>query len=323
MSDLETDPHETDATPQTPAGPEFTILDARVVPLGGIRGMTVARTLPNRELPTVGAWCFLDHFGPDTEPMSVLPHPHIGLQTVTWLFSGEVRHRDSIGSDVVIRPGELDVMTSGAGIAHSEMSPLPTSESPTTAPLHGLQLWVALPDSARNGANAFGYHADLPHYHHATVDATVLVGTLGGVTSPATTFSPLVGAQLDLTRGLATLDLAPTFEHAVLVVDGEVEVDGIPVTSGPLVYLGTGRTQLRLDASTDARVMLLGGAPWPEPLVMWWNFVAREHDEIVAARADWEAGAPRFAEVPGHGDARIPAPPIPPTRLLPRRRRRH
>lgn len=114
MSDLETDPRETDATPQIRSGPEFTVLDPRVVPLGGLRGISVARTLPNRELPTVGAWCFLDHFGPDADPMSVLPHPHTGLQTVTWLFTGEVRHRDGIGSDVVIRQGELDVMTSGA-----------------------------------------------------------------------------------------------------------------------------------------------------------------------------------------------------------------
>ena len=321
MSDLETDPRETDATPSPPAGPEFTLLEARVVPLGGIRGMSVARTLPNRELPTVGAWCFLDHFGPDTQPMSVLPHPHTGLQTVTWLFSGEVRHRDSIGSDVVIRPGELDVMTSGAGIAHSEVSPLPASPLPAPAPLHGLQLWVALPDSARNGPSAFGHHAQLPHYRDTTVDATVLVGTLGGVTSPATAHSGLVGAQLDLTPGPAIIPLDPAFEHAVLVVDGEVAVDGIPVAAGPLVYLGTGRDALHLDATTPARVMLLGGAPWTEPLVMWWNFVAREHDEIVAARAAWEAQDPRFGAVAGHDGARIPAPPIPPTRLLSRRRR--
>jgi redox-sensitive bicupin YhaK (pirin superfamily) len=316
VSDLETDPRETDAMPSAPTGPEFTVLDARVVPLGGLRGMAVARTLPNRELPTVGAWCFLDHFGPDTDPMSVLPHPHTGLQTVTWLFSGEVRHRDSVGSDVVVRPGELDVMTSGAGIAHSELSPVPM-----TAPLHGLQLWVALPDSVRDGAGTFGHHADLPHHRSATLDATVLVGTLGGTTSPATVHSPLVGAQIDLLPGSSTLELDPTFEHAVLVIDGEVAVDGIPVSPGPLVYLGSGRERLRLDAGTNARLMLIGGAPWREPLVMWWNFVAREHDEIVAARAAWESRSARFGEVAGHDGARIPAPPIPPTRLLPRRRR--
>ena len=143
------------------------------------------------------------------------------------------------------------------------MSPLPASGS-----LHGLQLWVALPESARNGANEFGHHADLPHHRDTTVDATVLVGTLGGVTSPATAYSPLAGAQLDLAPGAAILDLDPAFEHAVL----------------------------------------LGGAPWTEPLVMWWNFVAREHDEIVAARAAWEARDPRFGEVAGPLDLHPPAP---------------
>lgn len=317
MSDLETDPRETDATPTAPTGPEFIVLEARVVPLGGIRGMTVARTLPNRELPTIGAWCFLDHFGPDPEPMSVLPHPHIGLQTVTWLFSGEVRHRDSIGSDVVIRPGELDVMTSGAGIAHSEISPAPA----TPTPLHGLQLWVALPGTTRSGPAGFEHYVDLPVVTGDGVTATVLLGTFAGATSPATTHSPLVGAQLDLRPGSVTLDLDPAFEHAVLVVDGDVMIDGNAVEPGPLVYLGSGRPSVDLVVRTTARAMLLGGEPWSEPLVMWWNFVGRDHQEIVDARTQWQDRSARFGHVDGSGDAWIPAPPIPPTRLLPRRRR--
>ncbi|TDD64609.1 pirin family protein [Jiangella aurantiaca] len=319
MSNLDARPAETRCHAAGHTGPATKLLDARDVPLGGIRAMRVSRTLPHRELPTVGAWCFLDQFGPQHTDMVVLPHPHTGLQTVTWPVQGEIHHRDSVGSDVVVRPGQLNLMTSGPGIAHSEIS---LGEAPL---LHGLQLWVALPEAAANhAAPGFEQHTDLPVHDGDGVRATVVVGELAGTTSPATTYSPLLGAQLDVDAGTtAVLPMTPDFEHAVLVLTGRTTIAGTPLEPGPLLYLGTGRSELVLQAhDDDATLFLLGGEPFPDDLVMWWNFVGRSHEDIVAAREDWERpGQHRFGPVAGHGADRIPAPPLPPLRLTPRRRR--
>ncbi|WP_205843643.1 pirin family protein [Nakamurella deserti] len=310
MSNLESAPVEHDVDRPTCGS---RLLKARAVPLGGVRAMTVRRTLPSREIPLIGAWCFLDEMGPESAGMTVLPHPHIGLQTVTWPLSGEIRHRDGLGSDVVLRPGELNIMTSGRGIAHSEV----------TAPgvvLHGLQLWVALPADAAGGTSLFEQHRELPVFTAAGVRGVVFVGELGEVRSPATIFSPLVGAELVVEPGSAALPLRADFEYGVLVVGGTVEVDGRTLEPGPLLYLAPGRTSLDVSTTEGARLVLLGGEPFADELVMWWNFVGRTHEEIVAARDDWEAHDPRFGPVDGHGDERIPAPPLPPLRLTPRRR---
>src|SRR4051794_22168086 len=192
MTRLDTDDAvETDLRPaqergSSSDGPRALLLEAREVPLGGVRGMEVHRTLPQRDLPTVGAWCFLDRFGPQVTRMRVEPHPHIGLQTVTWPFAGDVRHRDSVGSDVVVQRGALNLMTSGAGIAHSEYS-----VGEDAVPLDALQLWVALPESRRHGGPAFERHEVLPHLALEAVrgepaEAVVVLGSLGGVASPAT-----------------------------------------------------------------------------------------------------------------------------------------
>lgn len=290
------------------------LFEPRAVPLGGIRGMQVDRVLPQRGLPTVGAWCFLDSFGPHRTPMRVLPHPHIGLQTVTWPMAGEIHHRDSLGSDVVVRPGQLNLMTAGRGVAHSELSVDDSSL------LHGLQLWVALPAERAELAPDFEQHVDLPLFETDGLAATVLIGELGRVASPATAHTPLLGAELRATA-TATVPLRPDFEHAVLVVEGEPEIAGTRVPRGRLLYLGTGRSELTLSAAGPVRAMLLGGEPFPDELVMWWNFVGRNHDEIAAARADWESTTPtRFGTVPGHNGERIPAPDLPNVRLTPRPR---
>lgn len=290
---------------------------AREVPLGGVRGMRVDRVLPQRGLPTVGAWCFLDAFGPHDEPMRVPPHPHIGLQTVTWPLVGEIHHRDSVGSDVLVRPGQLNLMTSGGGVAHSEMSP------EGGAALHGLQMWIALPAGHASVAPTFEQHTDLPRFTDDGLTATVFVGGLGDAVSPATTYSPLVGADLTLPGGTAArLPLRQDFEYAVLAVTGSPTVAGVTVPRGQLLYLGTGRAELTVAASGPVRAVLLGGEPFPDELVMWWNFVGRSHDEIETARADWEAGAERFGVVAGHGGQRVPAPELPNVRLTPRRRTR-
>lgn len=314
MSNLDARPAETLCTSAGSTGPAVELLAEREVPLGGIRGITVRRTLPQRALPTVGAWCFLDYFGPDSTPMRVLPHPHIGLQTVTWPLAGEVRHRDNLGSDVVLRPGELNLMTAGRGVAHSEFSV-------TDGLLQGLQLWVALPDSAREIAAGFEHYPDLPVVEHGVMRATVLVGEFSGASSLATVHSPLVGVDMVLSAGAVTIPLDKTFEHAVLVISGSVTIAGCDVTTGPLLYLGIGRDELSIVADGDARIMLLGGEPFTEELIMWWNFVGRTHEEIVQAREDWERGAGRFGVVAGHGTERIPAPPMPELRLTPRKRR--
>jgi len=318
MSDLDPAPDTIDVAPVGHPRPQLRIIEAREVPLGGVRAMTVSRTIPERTLPTVGAWCFADEAGPAPHLTRVLPHPHIGLQTVSWLLAGSIRHRDTVGSDVIVRPGQLNLMTSGAGIAHSEFTPGDDPE-----PVHLLQLWIALPEHARHGAPAFEQHVDLPVAQGAGWTATVLIGSFAGVTSPATAYTPLVGAEIVVGPGEGvSLPLQPGFEHAVLVPRGSATLEGDELASGPLAYLGAGRDRVELVAGdAGATLLLIGGEPLQEELVMWWNFVGRDHDEIVAARDAWEQHSTRFGEVAGHDGARIPAPPLPGVRLAPRRRR--
>ena len=297
----------------------------RDVPLGGTRAMHVRRTLPHRDLPTVGAWCFLDDYGPqdvgDAGAMQVPPHPHTGLQTVTWLLDGRVRHQDSLGNDLLVRPGELNLMTAGGGISHAETSP-----AGATGDLRGLQLWVALPSEHRDVAPDLGHHADLPVVHGDGFEATVLLGSLMGATSPARTFSPIVGAEVALRAGAAvTIDLDRGYEHAVLALSDDLTVDGTPVERAHLVHLTPGRPGLRLSTGRAAgRLLLLGGEPFAEALLMWWNFVARSHDEIVEAREEWMAAVAgattRFGQVSAYDGAALPAPALPTSRLRPRRR---
>jgi redox-sensitive bicupin YhaK (pirin superfamily) len=289
-------------------------LGAREMPLGGLRGLTVHRTLPQRGFPTVGAWCFVDHFGPTDQPMTVLPHPHTGLQTVTWPIAGEIRHRDSLGSDVVLKPGELNLMTSGDGVSHSEFS-----VGDPDAPMHGIQLWVALPADARRGEAGFEHLPDLPVAEGDGWTATVLLGQVADAVSPATTYTPIVGAQLAVRSGYTSIPLRDDFEHAILAVDGPVAVDGEQVEHRELRYLAPGRSSVGLQVPRDTTLLLIGGEPFEEELVMWWNFIGRSHEEIVEARDDWERGADRFGHVDGHSKL-IPAPPLPDVRLSPRRR---
>jgi redox-sensitive bicupin YhaK (pirin superfamily) len=296
------------------------ILSPREVPLGGLRAMTVRRTLPQRSRTFVGAWCFVDHYGPDEVSahggMVVPPHPHTGLQTVSWLFSGEIEHRDSAGFRAIVRPGEVNLMTAGRGISHSEYS---TSD---TTVLHGAQLWVALPERYREVAPAFDHHPDLPVVTDRGLAATVLLGTLAGATSPGTTYSPLVGADLTLDAGAdVRLPLEPDFEYAVLSASGSAEIDATTLDPGALLYLGTDRAEVRLRTDAGARLLLLGGEPFDEQIVMWWNFVGRSGDEIAAYREQWNTGD-RFGVVHGYQGDRLIAPALPAAPLKPRGRTR-
>jgi redox-sensitive bicupin YhaK (pirin superfamily) len=299
------------------AEPVRELLSPRRVRLGG--STEVRRLLPNLGRRMVGAWAFVDHYGPDDiadEPgMQVPPHPHMGLQTVSWLHEGEVLHRDSTGSLATVRPRELGLMTSGRAISHSEESPRPHARL-----LHGAQLWVALPDAHRHTEPHFEHHTDLPIVTAPGLAATVVLGELDGAASPGTAYTPIVGADLALSRGAhASLPLDPDFEYAVLSMSGEAYVDGVPVLPGSMLYLGCGRTALPLRAESDAGLMLLGGEPFEEELVMFWNWIGRSHEEIAQARADWTQGT-RFGEVKGYDGARLPAPVLPPGPLKPRGR---
>lgn len=348
LGDTDAPAHE---SPADCDGPRALLLEAREVPLGGVRAMEVHRSLPQRALPMVGAWCFLDRFGPQTALMRVEPHPHIGLQTVTWPFVGDVRHRDTLGSDVIVQRGALNIMTSGAGIAHSEYS-----VGADAVPLDALQLWVALPDSRRHGGPDFERHENLP-----VVDvgggarATVVVGSFAGATSPATMYTPIVGAEVHLPAGTrTTLPLDAAWEYALVAVEGAALVHtGVAASPGAseatdasraahslpaevalrdqgLLYLGIGRDEIVITAESDVTLFVLGGEPFEADIVMWWNFVGRTHEEIVAACDAWQAEAEpavadapgaRFGRVAGHGDTRIPAPPMPAVRLTTRTRR--
>ena len=325
MSNREASRVETVCVGEATSGPAHEVVEGREVPIS--RTSLVNRTLPHRDRRMVGAWCFVDTYGPDaviTLPgMRVPPHPHTGLQTVSWLLEGTIEHRDSLGSLQRVVPGELNLMTAGRGIAHSEVSP---PDRPST--LHGAQLWIALPDADRRVEPRFEHVTDLPVVRLPGVVATVLVGELHGTgrRSPARVHTPLVGADLRV-DGVAQVPLDPAFEHAVVVLDGEVVVDGEALRPGPLLYLGCGRSTLDV-GSGGGRCLLLGGEPFEEEILMWWNFVARTHEEVVAAREEWMAslaeGAPsgRFGQVVGYDGAPLPAPALPTSRLRPRGRAR-
>jgi redox-sensitive bicupin YhaK (pirin superfamily) len=319
MSNVETAPAELRCG-ETPGGSGVEVLGAREVPLGGPRAMSVRRSLPQRARSLIGAWCFVDHYGPDDVRerggMDVPPHPHTGLQTASWLFSGEIEHRDSLGSHALIRPGELNLMTGGHGICHSEVS------TSATSVLHGVQLWIALPDAHRHTAR------DFRHYAPAAVDldggaGRVFLGSLAGAVSPVPTFSPLLGAELIIVpgRGLS-LAVEPEFEHGVLADTAGVVLAGTPVGRSEIGYLGTGRSTLSVanTGAEPARVLLLGGVPFAEDIVMWWNFVGRSHAEIVAFRDAWQAQSDQFGAIDGYSGAvaRLPAPPLPNATLKPR-----
>jgi quercetin 2,3-dioxygenase len=302
------------------AEPAHELLIGKLVQLG--ESTQVRRLLPNLGRRMVGAWCFVDHYGPDdigdATGMDVPPHPHMGLQTVSWLHDGEILHRDSLGSVQTLRPRQLGLMTAGRAIAHSEVSPRGHPRI-----LHGAQLWVALPDAHRQTAPTFEHHPTLPVVDAPGLRATVILGEVDGAVSPGTTFSPLMGADLALDAGAQVrLPLEPDFEYGVLAMSGETEVDGVPVGAGSMLYLGCGRRELPLrTADTPSALMLLGGEPFEEQIIMWWNFVGRSSEDIVAAREDWTRGT-RFGEVHGYDGPRLSAPDLPPTPLKPRGRAR-
>lgn len=313
-------------------GSPVEIITSRAVPLGGPRAMNVRRTLPQRQRSLIGAWCFIDHYGPDdvsaTGGMDVAPHPHTGLQTLSWLFEGTIAHIDSGGHSAHVLPGQMNLMTAGAGICHSETS------TPDTDRLHGVQLWIALPEEVRHRPER-GFENFVPEpVEFAGGSALVFLGSLLGSQSPVSMYTPLVGAEIRLDPG-RSLDLSVDsgFEHGLLVDTGEtVTLEGVHVPKGAVGYTGVGDRTLRIANNGDepARLVFLGGAPFGEEVVMWWNFLGRTTEEIRRYRQEWQEHGERFGRVEGYvghggpgknreGMARIPAPELPPVRMRPRK----
>lgn len=330
MSDMELHPEEVVVGEgSSDEHPSVTIIDSRDVPLGGVRAMNVRRTIPHRLRRTIGAWCFADHFGPDSVAesggMLVPPHPHTGLQTVSWLFQGEVEHRDSLGSHQLIAPGEMNLMTAGVGISHSEVS---TTREPV---LRGVQLWTVLPRALRNTEPSFSHTvAESFELDALTGQARLFlfIGELAGVRARAQGFSPLLGAEVTLPpNGELTLVAEPSFEYGVLLDDGALNFQGIEVPRYAMAASDTGATQLHfLAGANGARLILLGGEPLHERFVMWWNFIGDTHQAVVDAREGWmsevvdvsstpvapaPADQPRFREVEGFDGPPLPAPVMP------------
>ena len=283
--------------------------------LGDVGGLPIQRALPNKARRTIGAWCFADHAGPATLPsdmrMNVGPHPHTGLSTFSWMIEGEILHRDSLGSEQVLRPGQVNLMTAGHGISHSEES--------LSDRIHLAQLWIALPDAQRERAPSFQHFAELPVLSQGGFEATLLVGELGGQRSPVPSFTPLLGVDLAADGPADTvLALQPGFEHGLMLLEGEIEAAPAghgavePITPGTLLYIGPGCESVELRCSAASRLLLLGGEPWAEPPLLWWNFVGREPAEMQDWAMDWarEDGG-RFGVVEGYVGSRIAVPPVP------------
>lgn len=283
-------------------------VEARLAQIGG--GIPVNRLLPSRLRRMIGAWCFLDHAGPaHFEPgqgMRVGPHPHTGLQTFTWMIEGEVLHRDSLGSEQVIRPGQVNLMTAGRGISHSEEC------LGDQRVLHAAQLWIALPAAASECAPAFEHYPELPRWEQEGCAFTLLAGRFGGKQAPTRLYSPLLGIELHSPAGGGLeLTLEKGFEYGLLPLEGEVRIGSETFAADQLAYLGAGRECLPLELAPGSRALLLGGEPFGEEILIWWNFVGHSREQIAQAQRDWEAGSPRFGGVPAYDGAPLVAPPLP------------
>jgi redox-sensitive bicupin YhaK (pirin superfamily) len=289
------------------------LIEPRTVKLTTRTGVAVHRTLPHRDLKMIGAWCFVDHFGPtqQTDGMVVAAHPHTGLQTATWLIEGAIEHRDSIGTVQQITPGQLNLMTAGHGIAHSELS----LASPQH--LHAVQLWIALPKESIDTAPDFEHRNDLPKVSGDGFTATVLVGEFHGARAATKTFSPMMGAELRF-AGDASIKIAlnPEFEYGFMLAEGGLKVNGESVPTSGLYYLPVGAKSVTLEAAAGSIVLMLGGKPFGEKILMWWNFIGRTQADISKVRDEWNAQTgERFGKFEDQIGGWIPAPDLPNVQL--------
>jgi len=277
-------------------------------------GFKIRRALPNRNRRMIGAWCFLDHAGPADyaagRGLTIGPHPHIGLQTFSWMIEGTILHIDSLGYRQLIQPGQVNLMTAGRGISHAEESP---ADEPGRFQL--AQLWIALPKNECERDPSFHHYPELPILERGGFRITVLAGTFAGERAPAEVHSPLVGLDLAST-GTASTELAldPAFEHGVMTLEGTATIGGEALRPGALLFFGTGRDRLALDAGAASRLLVIGGRPFGEEILLWWNFVARSYDEFEQATHDWLEGD-RFGKVEGARGAPLIVPELKGLRL--------
>lgn len=294
--------------PPQPGAPVIQRVTSRSAEVGG--GIPVNRLMPSRQRRMIGAWCFLDHAGPAVfrsgAGLRVGPHPHTGLQTFTWMIEGEVLHRDSLGHVQMVRPGQVNLMTAGRGIAHTEES------LPDQSRLHAAQLWIALPAKDTDCEPAFDHHPELPVWDQSGCRFTLLTGQYAGRTAPARQYSPLVGLDLFSESGASIeLPLEPAFEYGILPLDGAALIQGERFAVNEMAYLGQGLDNIELQLEAGSRVLLLGGAPFGEEILLWWNFVGHSKQQIAEAQRDWECGGARFGVVEGYDGAPLLAPPLP------------
>lgn len=284
------------------------VREGRHAEVGGLR---IMRVLPTKGRRTIGPWCFVDLMSPDDienpPAMEIGPHPHIGLATVTWLLEGAALHGDSLGTEQLIRPGQLNLMTAGHGIAHAELG-VESTAGVGGSGIMGVQMWIAQPEATRHGASRFEHFPSLPGMELEGGEATLLVGGVGDVRSPATVDTATIGMELRL-RPAMEVPAEPDFEYAVVPLDRKVKVEDVIVEPGALAIVSPGYERLRIEVDGgDGRAMLLGGAPLGERVQMWWNFVARTREEITEAWRDWQRhNEDRFGPVPSEL-ARIEAP---------------
>ncbi len=287
------------------------IIDAKRKDLGGFE---VGRILPFAKHRMVGPFAFLDHMGPahfqpGAEGLNVRPHPHIGLSTVTYLFEGRIRHFDNLGNDAPILPAEVNWMTAGRGIVHSERTDADVRAAGIT--MHGMQAWVALPVENEDDAPSFAHHGDddLPIDSHGGVTTRLIAGNAFGITAKVKTPSPLLYVHWELDAGVTGGVPADHPERAAYVARGSVEIDGITIHQGQMAVLKTGGT-VAVKAIEPSTVMLLGGES-VGPRILWWNFVASSQDRIEAAKADWKAGRMALPSADHHEFIPLPEDPLP------------
>jgi redox-sensitive bicupin YhaK (pirin superfamily) len=294
------------------------LIEPRTVKLTTRTGVAVHRTLPHRDLKMVGAWCFVDHFGPtpQTDGMVVAAHPHTGLQTASWLIEGAIEHRDSLGTVQLIQPGQLNLMTAGHGIAHSELS-LASDQSAGPQNLHAVQLWIALPKDSIDTAPEFEHQADLPKVEGEGFTATVLAGEFLGARAATKTFSEMMGAELRFAAGATTeIELNPEFEYGFMLAAGELTVDGQAVPTSGLYFVPAGAESVAIEAAAGSIVLMLGGKPFGEKILMWWNFIGRTQADVSKAREEWNAQTgERFGKFEDQIGGWIPAPELPNVQL--------
>ncbi len=268
---------------------------------------TVRRAIPSPTRKMIGPFIFVDQFGPAKldpgQAMDVRPHPHINLATVTWLFEGAIEHRDSLGTFATIRPGQVNLMTAGSGIVHSERSP--AEERPAGPSLYGMQTWLALPDGREEITPAFESRTGLPLIEDGGTSARVIMGSLWGQTAPTTQYAQTIYAEILLSPG-GSLPIDPEAdERAVMLVGGEASVGGVTLALYELTVLAPG-VAMKLQSANGGRVMLLGGEAFTSPRHIWWNFVSSSTERLEQAALDWREG--KFPKVPGDEEEFIPLP---------------